>query len=194
MRMKLILLMVFLGLIFFPLALAAQTDQVCEFVPGATLAPVPGSDIPLRQTAYLTSIDIPKFDPGLGVLEKVYLTVDACGRQNFQLDNEDPQPLSTFDVSHSGRIRVTVPAPISDVLDVEVSDTSHFTLPTDNDGAPDFVGTDSFSTLIEKCSDAPVNKVYDQPSDLAEFTASGPGIPEVMSLAVNASGNAAISC
>jgi hypothetical protein len=193
MRMKLILLLVFLGLIFFPPALAAQTAQVCKFVPGATLDPVPDSDIPLRQTAYSTFIDIPKFDPGLGTLKKVYLDIDACGRQNFQLDNEDPQPLSTFDVSHSGLIRVTVPAPISDVLEVEVSDTSHFTLPADNDDAPDFVGDDSFKTLIEKCSDAPVNEVFDQPSDLAEFTASGPGISEVMSLAVSASGNAVVS-
>jgi hypothetical protein len=193
MRTKLILLMVFLGLIFFPLALADQTAQVCKLVPGAALAPVSGSDIPLRQTAYSTSIDIPKFDPGLGVLDKVYLTIDACGRQKFQLDNEDPQPLSTFDVSHSGKVRVRVPVPVPDVVDVEVSDTSHFTLPADNDDAPDFVGDDSYTRLIEKCANPPANKVYDQPSDLAEFTASSPGIPQVMNLAVNASGNAVVS-
>ena len=48
MRTKLILLLLFLGLIFFPLALAEQieyTTEECEFVPGANLPPVSGSDI-----------------------------------------------------------------------------------------------------------------------------------------------------
>jgi hypothetical protein len=193
MRMKLILLMVFLGLIFLPLALADQTDEVCEYVPGAMLDPVPGSDIPLRQTAYTDSINIPKFDPGLGVLKRVYLTIDACGRQSFQLDNEDPQPLSTFDVDHSGLIRVTVPVPIPDILEVEVSDSNQFSLPSDNDGPPDFVGTDSYSIILEKCADEPANEVYDQPSDLAAFTSSGPGIPETVSLLVSASGGATVT-
>jgi hypothetical protein len=193
MRMKLILLMVFLGLIFFPLALADQTAVVCKYVPGAALDPVPGSDIPLRQTAYSTTIDIPKFDPGLGVLEKVYLTIDACGRQSFQLDNEDPQPLSTFDVDHSGLIRVTVPVPVPDIVEVGISDSTRFTLPADNDGAPDFAGTDSYTKILEKCADEPANKVYDQPSDLAAFTALVAGIPETASLLVSASGNAAVT-
>ncbi len=55
MRMKLILPLLFLGLIFFPLALAEQTEQTtveCELVPGANLPPVTGSDIPLRQVTY----------------------------------------------------------------------------------------------------------------------------------------------
>jgi hypothetical protein len=189
MRMKLILPLLFLGLIFFPLALADQTDEVCEFVPGATLTPVPGSDIPLRQVTYSDTIALPKFDPGLGQLTKVYLTVDACGRQDFAIDNEDPgEGPFDFDITHSGLIRVTVPLLIPEIVDVEVTETTSITLPTDSDGLPDFVGNDSYTSTIEKCADAPADKEYTQPSDLAVFTASSAGSTEFVNLPVSASG------
>ncbi|NTV84210.1 MAG: choice-of-anchor E domain-containing protein, partial [Bacteroidales bacterium] len=182
MRMKLILLLLFLGLIFFPLALAEQivyTTEECGLVPEANLPPVTGSNIPLRQVTYTQTINLPKFDPGLGLLTGVHLTVDACGKQDFSIDNEDPgDGPFIFDISHSGLIRVTVPLPIPEIVDVVITNTTTIELPTDSDGIPDFVGDDSYSNTIEDCSDAPADKVYTQPSDLAVFTASSSGSTE----------------
>jgi uncharacterized surface anchored protein len=178
---------------FLPLALAEQTEQTtveCGLVPGANLPPVTGSDIPLRQVTYTETIVLPKFDPGLGLLTKVHLTVDACGRQDFSIDNEDPgEGPFTFDLTHTGLIRVTVPLTIPEIVDVVVTETTTVLLPTDSDGIPDFVGDDSYSSTIENCSDAPLDKEYTLPSDLAVFTASSAGSTEFVNLPVRASGN-----
>lgn len=90
-----------------------------------------------------TSISLPKFDPALGTLLSVTLELDAIADSGTIVwDNEAAVP-STVTLGIGATVTATAPAALTVVaVPVQIGNGS---VEADNDDAPDFVGTDSFT-------------------------------------------------
>ncbi len=102
-------------------------------------------------------VPLNQFDPALGTLTKVTLELDANASAGIiDWDNEAAIPT---DVTLGIGAEVTATAPLSlfTVVAVPLQLGSALGVAADNDGAPDFVGTDSFSVVGGSGSDIQSN-------------------------------------
>ena len=130
---KWILLVAFVGLIFSQVAAAETTDpQEINF-------PWMITDWP-PQTGC-----VDKFDPSLGILDGVTLTIESCTDQQWAVDSEDSSD-QDFRVTSSAQTTSTLPNPLpggeSLILSIAPQDITQ-RLSADTDVAPDWTGTDA---------------------------------------------------
>ena len=105
--------------------------------------------VPFPSTALVT---LPKFDPILGTLTKVTLTLEAeTSAGTIAWDNEADVP---SDVTLGIGAEVTATAPSALTVVAVPLQVGSSTVDADNDGAADFVGTDAFSVVGGTGSDS----------------------------------------
>jgi len=117
-------------------------------------------------------IPLPKFDPGLGTLTKVTLTLDAdTSAGSIDFDNE-AGVASDVDLGIGAEVTATAPSALATTaVPLQVGSGS---VDADNDGAADFVGTDAFGVSGGSGSDSDMDMDSSAPT-LAFYTAAFSG-------------------
>jgi len=123
-------------------AVIVQTDTI-------TNGPVPSASFPLT-----TPFTFNQFDPALGTLNSVTLTIEATASADVIGDNEAASAVS-FTANLNGSVAGTIPAAIAATAVLTQSDGPEG-VDGDNDAAADFVGTDShdFGSISDNSSDS----------------------------------------
>ena len=117
-------------------------------------------------------VPLPKFDPALGTLTKVTLTLDAeTSAGTIDWDNE-AGVASDIDLGIGAEVTGTVPGSPSVLTVVAVPlQVGSGSVDADNDAAADFIGSDAFSVSGGSGSDSDMDMTTAAP-DLLFFTAS----------------------
>jgi hypothetical protein len=118
--------------------------------------------------------DLQKFDPTLGVLEKVTLTLNASAYAGTISWDNEATIASDVDLGIGAELTATSMANLVVVaLPLQEGSAS---VAADNDGAADFIGTDAFAVTGGSGSDSDFDETI-LPADLLAFT--GPGTFQV---------------
>ncbi len=114
------------------------------------------------------TVPLPKFDPALGTLTKVTLTLDAeTSAGSIAFDNE---AASSSDVDLGIGAEVTATGPGTLAVTAIPLQVGAGTVDGDNDGAADFIGTDAFSVAGGSGADSDMD-MSTLPATLALFIA-----------------------
>lgn len=115
------------------------------------------------------NVQLPKFDPSLGTLVKVTLTLDAnTDSGSIAWDNEGAVG-GTVDLGIGAEVTATAPSALTAVaVPLQVGNA---TVDADNDVAADFIGTDSFSVTGGSGSDSDTD-MSTLPAVLTAYTAA----------------------
>jgi hypothetical protein len=117
-------------------------------------------------------VPLPKFDPALGTLTKVTLTLDAeTSAGSISWDNEAGIP-SDIDLGIGAEVTAAVPGSPSVLTAVAVPlQVGSGSVDADNDGAADFLGTDAFAVVGGSGNDSDMDMTTAAP-DLLFFSAA----------------------
>lgn len=115
------------------------------------------------------TVSLPKFDPSLGTLTGVELTLDAnTDSGSIAWDNEAGAS-SDIDLGIGAEVTATAPSALTLVaIPLQVGST---TVDADNDGAADFIGTDAFTVTGGSGNDSDT----DNPGSFAAYIATFSG-------------------
>lgn len=113
---------------------------------------------------------LPLFDPGLGTLTKVTLTLDSTTNSGTITWDNEAEVLSDVDLGIGAEVTVTAQSLLSAVA-IPLQ-TSSGTVDADNDAAADFIGTDAFTTIGGSGSDSGMD-MSTAPATLTAFTGLG---------------------
>ncbi|MCB9853970.1 MAG: choice-of-anchor E domain-containing protein [Phycisphaerales bacterium] len=114
---------------------------------------------------------LPLFDPGLGTLTKVTLTLDSTtSGGTIAWDNEAPTS-TNITLGIGAEVTVTAQSLLTAVA-LPLQTGSAMGVDADNDGAADFIGTDSFSVVGGSGMDSDMD-MSTAPATLLAFTGLG---------------------
>lgn len=124
-----------------------------------------------KTTDWTVTKSIPKFDPSMGILDKVTVRGDACLAQDFKIDNEDSSN-QCYNLTTTADITTPLPAGKTLAISLDLFTDFQFCLTNDTDpGFGDFTGTDFFGKFGKICDDIEVE--ITDPGDLASWIGSG---------------------
>ncbi len=148
------------------LLICASTAQATTISFNNTFGPV---GVPLASTALAP---LSPFDPALGTLTEVKLTLDADAfAGSIAWDNEAGIPTDVLVLAIGAEVTITTTFGDT-VVAVPLQSGSQLGVAADNDGAADFIGTDSFSVVGGVGNDVD-NAVFTAALDLANYTGLG---------------------
>ncbi|HVP39735.1 MAG TPA: choice-of-anchor E domain-containing protein [Candidatus Saccharimonadales bacterium] len=151
------------------LAVLAVGLGVASSLPARAATLTYTSTVPMQTTNWSTSLTVPKFNPALGMLMSVSVTVRDSAQHTTQFENLSPSSTSHLWDSTYVQVDVLSPAsaPLASALDIFYK-TGVFGI---YDGVLDYAGT-SGGTYPQSAV-ATGGAVLSAPGDLAAFTGTG---------------------
>ncbi len=148
--------------------LAVVLATVCGVSQAATIS-FDDTYGPVAVPSTTITVPLPKFDPTLGTLTKVTLTLDAeTSAGTISWDNEAPVA-SDITLGIGAEVTATAPSALTAVAVPLQTDSGQ--TDADNDGAADFLGTDAFAVTGGSGSDSDMD-MSTLPATLALYTAT----------------------
>jgi len=152
-RIKVLVMAVVLAGLLFCLSASAVTTEPCC------------GTVPIQQLNYITSTSVCQFDPSLGTLQSVTVSVDACGYASRDLTNQDPIPVGVdYTAILNANLVATIPGIGDQNFQITTTDIFHLD--------PGETHTIQIGTQDEPQCDSN-SFTLTAPSDIASYIGSG---------------------